>query len=295
MDQAKYAFWMRNHDLLPALGPTNNNPGVAPIGNPNGIKFSGLMVYHTNAAQCNDQAGIWDDLVFDDNSPVAGSPTHPAFGTPYAAGTKGAQTVAWLNAAGNKCTFNVDPMLRGVSREFRFAALDPRPCINSPALSYLHYVANPNDGFFDQTNYVGAFDANNLWCDGWTKLSQMGCLSGNLSTFPENAIVFSNFNIDIGYTINNPSVFPVNASVTLDNYDITSTVLPILAANNGVMNCGGIWAKIPGVPASALASIPANCTPGQQYNYWGLHTLKTTFYLNTGDSLTGTSRFKIAD
>jgi len=65
-------------------------------------------------------------------------------------------------------------MLRGVSREFKFAALDPRPCVNSPALTPAVYVANPSDGFFDQTAYCGAFNSTDLWCDGWTKLSQMG-------------------------------------------------------------------------------------------------------------------------
>jgi len=71
VDQAKFAFWMRNHDLLPANGPTFNNPGQAPIGDPNGPKWTGLMVYHTNYRTANDNAEIWANLVEDDNGQAA--------------------------------------------------------------------------------------------------------------------------------------------------------------------------------------------------------------------------------
>jgi hypothetical protein len=262
LDGTKYAFWMRNHDLK-----TPGHPGQAPIGNANGPKFTGLMVYNTNPA-INNNSGVWSQLVTDDNGQAAAS-------------------VAWLNNAANKCFCNVDPQLRGVSREFDFAALDPRPCVGSPALTPAVYVANPNDGFFDQTNYTGAFGASDLWCDSWTKLSQAGCLTKNLSTFPENAIINSNFNFDIGYTINDPSAVPTNAVVTLDGNDISSIVLPIFIANNGQLACGGTWLKIPSIPASALAS--------GTYNYLGLHTLITSISTADGRTLTGTSRFKIAN
>jgi hypothetical protein len=261
LDGTQYAFWMRNHDLK-----TPGHPGQAPMG-PNGPKFTGLMVYNTNPA-INNNSAVWSQLVTDDNGQAA-------------------TTVAWLNNAANKCFCNADPQLRGVSREFNFAALDPRLCAQSPALTPAVYIANPNDGFFDQTAYAGAFGTSDLWCDGWTKLSQAGCLTKNLSTFPENAILPSNANFDIAYTINDPSAVPTNAVVTLDGNDISSIVLPIFIANNGQLACGGTWLKIPSIPASALAS--------GTYNYLGLHTLITSISTADGRTLTGTSRFKIAN
>jgi hypothetical protein len=258
MDQMNYAFWMRNHDIKPF--------GQAPIGNANGPKWTGLMVYHTKAG-ADDATMTWDRLVFDDNGQAA-------------------QSVAWLNTPANKCFCNVDPQLRGVSREFNFAACDPRPCLNSPATSPNAYVANPGDGFFDQTPYVGAFDPNAaLWCDGWTKLSQMGCLTRPLSVFPENAVLTANTNFDIMYEINDPSAVPNNASVTLDGNDITGIVLPIFLSNYGPTSCGGTYLKIPGVSGSILA--------GGNYNYFGQHVLTTSISLNGGKVVTASSRFEI--
>jgi hypothetical protein len=264
LDQARWAFWMRNHDLAPF--------GQAPIGNANGPKWSGVMVYHTRNTTANDNTEVWSNLVFDDNGQAAAS-------------------VAWLTNAANKCFCNVDPQLRGVSREFNFPALDPRPCVGSPALNSAAYVANPSDGFFDATNYVGAFSSSNLWCDGWTKLSQMGCLSSYMSTFPENAVVPSNASFDVCYNINDPTAVPTGVAVTLDGVDVTSAVIPAFLANNGAMPCGGTYLKIPSVPASALAGV----TGSPVYNYFGLHTLKTAVTLADGRVLNGITRLKVSN
>ena len=108
------------------------------------------MVYHTDYRNCNDNAEVWDSLVQDDNG-------------------QGRLSVNWLKNPANKCFCNVDPQLRSVSREFKFAALDPRPCVTSPCLNPAYWVKPINDGWFDTTaTYVGAFNANDLWCNGWT-------------------------------------------------------------------------------------------------------------------------------
>jgi hypothetical protein len=259
MDQMNYAFWMRNHDLKPF--------GQAPIGNANGPKFSGLMVYHTKAkvgttpvpdGANGDSLMTWNYLVYDDNGQAAAS-------------------VAWLNDPANKCFCNVDPQLRGVSREFGFAALDPRPCAGSPALTPAVYVANPSDGFFDQTNYCGAFDPNaGLWCDGWTKLSQARCLSSDLSTYPELAIIPANASFDLAYCFNNPSLVPVRASVLLDGMDVTAIVVPALMQTYSQLPCGGTTARVPGIPVSLLGAA----------NYFGLHVIKASFAMSDGRTLT---------
>jgi hypothetical protein len=288
MDQAKYAFWMRNHDLLPANGPDGNNPGQAPIGTARGPKWSGLMVYHTNYRTANDNAEIWANLVEDDNGQAAIS-------------------VASLNAPGNKCFCNVDPMLRGVSREFKFAALDPRPCVNSPALTPAVYVANPSDGFFDQTAYCGAFNSTDLWCDGWTKLSQMGCLTQLMTTFPENAVVTSNANFDFAYGLTG-DLSGLNAlSITINDIDWTGVLAGFIAVSGS--NCGGAVVKMP-LSAPIVAILGSSGAPGTVgnlgainppvYNYQGLYTMKFTLGFDQNlypgkKPWVGVSRLKIGD
>jgi len=82
--------------------------------------------------------------------------------------TKGLNTVELGLAAGG---IIADPMLGGISR-IADGGLDPRPTAGSPALSgSLTTVA---DSWFVTTSYKGAFSANDIWMDGWTKLSQDG-------------------------------------------------------------------------------------------------------------------------
>jgi hypothetical protein len=71
---------------------------------------------------------------------------------------------------------NVNPMLRGIGRT-NSAALDPRPSAGSPALSTTRQA--PNDGFYTQASYKGAFNGADLWLRGWTFLSKAGVLSTN--------------------------------------------------------------------------------------------------------------------
>jgi hypothetical protein len=47
-------------------------------------------------------------------------------------------------------------------------SLDPRPTAGGPAFTINRVPANSEDPFFDNTNYVGAFDAITNWAEGWT-------------------------------------------------------------------------------------------------------------------------------
>jgi|WetSurMetagenome_2_1015567.scaffolds.fasta_scaffold00441_5 hypothetical protein len=77
----------------------------------------------------------------------------------------------YLTADSNKNDF-VDPQINGFSWTPE-GKLDPRPASGSPVMSNVATV--PNDGFFDQTTYRGAFDpATSLWAAGWSALSTMG-------------------------------------------------------------------------------------------------------------------------
>ena len=64
-----------------------------------------------------------------------------------------------------------DPLLRAVNRG-QNGLLDPRPQAGSPVFTGVR--AHPGDGFFTYAPYKGAFDAQDVWIDGWTALSQEG-------------------------------------------------------------------------------------------------------------------------
>ena len=72
------------------------------------------------------------------------------------------------NAAAFEGNQVVDPMLGRIGREPQ-SGLDPRPSLTGPAASAAVLPENP---FFMQANYIGAFDPNAsmLWIDHWTAL-----------------------------------------------------------------------------------------------------------------------------
>ena len=75
-----------------------------------------------------------------------------------------------------KSNLQVNPMLRSISRNNTPPyQLDPRPQAGSPALSSPR--TPPNDGFYTQVAYKGAFQDVN-WASGWSALSEYGILSG---------------------------------------------------------------------------------------------------------------------
>lgn len=82
-------------------------------------------------------------------------------------------TVAHLTDAAQANRINTDPLLTGLSRT-RNKGLDPRPAAGSPALSGAK--TPPSDGFFAQTDYIGAFKTSN-WAKGWSAISTLGYLT----------------------------------------------------------------------------------------------------------------------
>ncbi len=76
-----------------------------------------------------------------------------------------------FTTAANRNETNVNPALRGISREPN-GGLDPRPAPDSPALTSPRTA--PADGFYARVAYRGAFDAADNWLHGWTYLSRGG-------------------------------------------------------------------------------------------------------------------------
>ena len=83
-------------------------------------------------------------------------------------------TRSYLENPSNNNLF-VNPLLAGISREPGSGELDPRPNYegeNGPA--WENSVPNlPDDGFFDDSLYVGAFSFDN-WMEGWTYMDELG-------------------------------------------------------------------------------------------------------------------------
>ncbi len=67
-----------------------------------------------------------------------------------------------------------DPLLLGISRTSD-GGLDPRPSSDSPALTNARSAVPDNDFFMDVA-YQGAFSPTSNWLHGWTKLSEAGYL-----------------------------------------------------------------------------------------------------------------------
>lgn len=94
-------------------------------------------------------------------------------------------TVEHITGTAQSNRVNTDPMLTGISRS-RNKALDPRPATGSPALSGAK--TPPSDGFFAQTDYVGAFKTSN-WAKGWSAISALGYLTDGDSTVVDEPVV----------------------------------------------------------------------------------------------------------
>jgi hypothetical protein len=115
-----------------------------------------------------------------------------------------------------------DPLLAGVSRTAD-GGLDPRPMEGSPALEG-PFATVPDQPFFEQTDYKGAFSKDENWLLGWTKLAT----EGYISRAP--AWIFTD---EYGW------VYAYNGSLSPDNW------IYILALNNlayiGSDDASGSW------------------------------------------------------
>lgn len=94
-------------------------------------------------------------------------------------------TIEHITGAAQANRINTDPLLTGISRT-RNKGLDPRPAAGSPALTGAR--TPPADGFFNTTNYIGAF-SNANWARGWSAISQLGYLTDADAASPDQPVV----------------------------------------------------------------------------------------------------------
>jgi len=131
----------------------------------------------------------------------------------------------------------VNPQLGGISRT-NDGELNPVPSPSGAAYENVRTV--PDDGFFTQTDYRGAFGANN-WAIGWTAISQLGILD-NTATSVEN--IDQPVSVKLNQNYPNPFNPTTNISfeldfaqyVTLEVYDVTGRKVRTLV--NGVQSAG---------------------------------------------------------
>ncbi len=120
-------------------------------------------------------------------------------GTPESLTLNGsAEEIKIVNENGN--TY-VNPHFGGVSRR-PYGGLDPRPIKDGAAYTHTRSEV-PNDGFYDQVSYIGAFSSEDNWMDGWTFLSRKGYLPSAAPTSVADVTVTENITTDTVWTRGN--------------------------------------------------------------------------------------------
>jgi len=103
--------------------------------------------------------------------------------------TKGMPWLATYIDSTPKANDLVDPQMGGFGWG-RNGLLDPRP--SASGIATQHIATVPNDGFFAQVNYRGAFNpVGALWATGWTELATTGFFT-TASTGVRNSGLFAN-------------------------------------------------------------------------------------------------------
>jgi len=123
------------------------------------------------------------------------------------------QIAAYVTDPANQNRWDVNPQLRGISRT-NDGGLDPRPATGSPALSGA--ATPPDDGFFTQTDYIGAFKNQN-WAVDWTFLEEAGILTsaGGGETVTDVQEVAAATEIPTVYSLEQNYPNPFNPSTTI--------------------------------------------------------------------------------
>ena len=114
----------------------------------------------------------------------------------------------WLvdHLAANSNTLE-DPMIKGISRNTD-GNLDPRTDDSGPAYSNL--AAIPDDGFFTETTYKGAFGAS-LWIRDWTALDEYGFLPAR-----SEVVIRDEDLLDGNYTWTSDNIYLLDGYVFLE-------------------------------------------------------------------------------
>lgn len=119
----------------------------------------------------------------------------------------------------------VDPQLGGISR-INDGGLDPIPVADEVTSNLAAY---PDDTFFEEVTYKGAFDpsASETWMDGWTNLYRAGYLAGggtNSAAYdPANTAIIVNLSQNIvgDRTLSADSVYRIDGYTFVEDGTLT--------------------------------------------------------------------------
>jgi hypothetical protein len=135
---------------------------------------------------------------------------------------------------------NTDPRLTGISRT-RNKGLDPRPAAGSPALTGAKTA--PTDGFFAQTDYIGAFKTAN-WAKGWSAISQLGYLTDADATAVDEPVVLGStsklLNISTLATLNANGV--ISAGFVIGGTQAQTVLIRAIGPGLTPLGVGGVLA-----------------------------------------------------
>ena len=128
-----------------------------------------------------------------------------------------ARSAILLADAARKNT-TADPLLASISR-VNDRMLDPRPAAGSPALT--SSITPPNDGFYTQVSFKGAFDRKDLWMQGWSALDQLGVLGYATEILPDAVTTPDQPLVSI--SLSGANIVIICASQTGHTYTLEST------------------------------------------------------------------------
>ncbi len=106
-----------------------------------------------------------------------------------------------------------NPELGGISRSSGSQGLDPRPRFGGAAFQGTGEV--PEDDFFVQTSYKGAFGSE-IWQKGWTALDALGFFAED--QVPDNLVIIKDGDLNAGGTYNwtNDNIYQLDGYVFLE-------------------------------------------------------------------------------
>ncbi|TNE80704.1 MAG: T9SS type A sorting domain-containing protein [Bacteroidetes bacterium] len=169
-----------------------------------------------------------------------------------------------FNDSNNKIA---DPGISPVSR-IQDGGLDPRPASNADVTSNL--AAIPNDPFFTQVSYKGAFDPNGpTWANGWTTLARNGHFHSTVTSVKPVA------------NVNGVTVYPNPAN------NAATVAFNLVNADNITVNVMNISGQV--ISNNAMG----NLTAGSQELNLDLAGLKPGVYFVTINGNNGAQSLKL--
>jgi hypothetical protein len=256
--RGKHQFWFAiqaagNGDKLGEFDSGNTTPGITatPLADPNiyNATFIGRGLPTPGGVSPNDGlifkeyggGGVFNSIITDvrgyavqvnaDTKPrftMGGIRfTHNIIGTTGRGLSSDADVAAAFGASGPNSIRVVDPQLRSIVRTHDAGAkLDPRPAATSPALTGAVMV--PNDPFYTQVSFVGAFGPTQNWAAGWTALATNGILT-NEGAVGVSEQVLAARGVTLGALYPNPARGAATLAYSLDRAKrVTVTVYDLM-------------------------------------------------------------------